>query len=297
MKVGKGGEGGAARINSLVVAERSVQRHGSGHGPSTQWKSPGTIVKGTGKRCASVKTWHRNKLLVNLDEDGLDVEIPVHKPALHSSAAGDVTDVRARHGSCLHPLPRSVGPLQRIAMSLLDKVIAAVVPEPTPEERAETRAKARSLSGGTGWLAQVLDHHEQIDAALDAVRTASTPATRRAAQKWLGTLLTGHSMAEEAVLYPAMALGSHQTHATEAYAEQSGAKVQTAGLDELDPMSKDYLDKLEHLRLAVAMHVHREESDWFPELRKSGEAATQAKLSRRYKEEFERYMGAEQRPT
>ena len=181
-------------------------------------------------------------------------------------------------------------------MSLLDKVIAAVVPEPSPDERAECRAKARSLSGGSGWLAQVLDHHEQIEAAFDAVRNASNPTARRAAQKSLAALLTGHSLAEEAVLYPAMALGDHKAHSAEAYVEQSGAKVQTAGLDELEPMSKDYLDKLEHLRSAVAMHVYREESDWFPELRKSGEAVAQAKLSRRYKEEFDRYMGSETAP-
>jgi len=46
-------------------------------------------------------------------------------------------------------------------MSILDEVVAAVVPEPTAEERAECRRKARALSGGSGWLAQVLDHHEQ----------------------------------------------------------------------------------------------------------------------------------------
>lgn len=181
-------------------------------------------------------------------------------------------------------------------MSLLDKVIAAVVPEPTPQERAECRARARSLSGGSGWLAQVLDHHEQIEAAFDAVRNAASATSRRASQKWLATLLTGHSMAEEAVLYPAMALGSQKAHSAEAFSEQSAAKVHTAGLDELDPMSKDYLDKLEHLRSAVSMHVHREESEWFPELRKSSEAAAQAKLSRRYKEEFDRYLGDEVRP-
>lgn len=181
-------------------------------------------------------------------------------------------------------------------MSILDKVIAAVVPEPTPQERAEVRAKARALSGGSGWLSQVLDHHEQIDAAFVAVRTASNSTSRRAAQKWLGTLLTGHSIAEEAVLYPAMALRDHKAHSAEAYTEQSGAKVQTAGLDELEPMSDDYLDKLEHLRAAVAMHVYREESDWFPQLRKSGEAVAQTKLSRRYKEEFERYMGSDEAP-
>jgi iron-sulfur cluster repair protein YtfE (RIC family) len=192
--------------------------------------------------------------------------------------------------------PKSIGQHIEALMTLLDKVIAAVVPEPSPDKRADCRAKARSLSGGSGWLAQVLDHHEQIEAAFEAVREAASPTARRAAQKWLSTLLTGHSMAEEAVLYPAMALGDHKAHSTEAYTEQSGAKVQTAGLDELEPMSKDYLDKLEHLRSAVAMHVYREESDWFPELRKSGDAAAQSKLSRRYKEEFERYMGTDAAP-
>ena len=120
-------------------------------------------------------------------------------------------------------------------MSILDKVIAAVVPEPTPEARTKVRAEARALSGGSGWLAQVLDHHEQIDTAFEAVRTASSPTSRRAAQKWLGTLLTGHSIAEEAVLYPAMALGDHKAHSAEAYTEQSGAKVQTAGLMNWSP--------------------------------------------------------------
>lgn len=177
-------------------------------------------------------------------------------------------------------------------MSVLDKVIAAIVPEPSPEKRQEVRQKARSLAGNSGWLALVLDHHEQIDQAFEAVRLASGVNSRRDAQKRLATLLTGHSLAEETVLYPAMALGDHKAHSAEAYVEQSGAKVQIAGLDDLDPMSQDYLDKLEHLRSAVSMHVYREESDWFPELRKHGDSALQGKLSRRYKEEFERYVGA-----
>ena len=58
-------------------------------------------------------------------------------------------------------------------------------------------------------------------------------------------------------------------------------------------MSKDYLDKLDHLQSAVTMHVHWEERDWFPQLRKSGDATVQSKLSRQYKEEFERYMGSD----
>lgn len=177
-------------------------------------------------------------------------------------------------------------------MSLLDKVLATVTPEADDEERQAARAAARTLSGGSGWLAQVLDHHEQVEAAFVAVKDASAPTSRRAAQKKLATLLTGHSIAEETVLYPAMALTDQKSHSGEAYTEQSAAKVQTAALDDLDPMSEDYLDKLEHLRAAVAHHVFEEEHKWFPMLRKVEDATFQARLTKRYGEEFSRYMGS-----
>jgi 2-methylisocitrate lyase-like PEP mutase family enzyme len=177
-------------------------------------------------------------------------------------------------------------------MSVLDKIVAAVTPEASEEDKANARAKARTDAGGSGWLAQVLDHHEQIEQMFGAVKEASSANTRRAAQKQLAALLTGHSIAEEAVLYPAMALTDQKGHSGEAYTEQSAAKVQTAALEDLDPMSEDYLDKLEHLRAAVSHHVYEEEKEWFPKLREQ-DTAMQAKLSRRYREEFERYMGAE----
>jgi hemerythrin superfamily protein len=175
-------------------------------------------------------------------------------------------------------------------MSLLDKVVATLTPEPSPEKKAEARAKARAESGGSGWLAMVIDHHEQIDALFATIASASGQA-RRDAQRQLAVLLTGHSLAEESVLYPAMVMTDHKAHSSEAYVEQSGAKVQLAELDEMDPDSKDYADKLDHLRAAVTMHAYREESDWFPELRREGDAAMQSKLSRRFREEFERYTG------
>ncbi len=178
-------------------------------------------------------------------------------------------------------------------MSILDKVVAAVTPEASDEDRAEARAMARALAHGGGWLEMVLRHHEAIETAFEATRNAQSATGRRAAQKELATLLTGHSIAEEAALYPAMALSDQKGHSGEAYTEQSAAKVQTAALDDLEPMSQDYLDKLEHLRAAVAHHVYEEEKTWFPELRKISDSTLQSKLTRRYSEEFTRYMGAE----
>ena len=178
-------------------------------------------------------------------------------------------------------------------MSILDKVIAAVTPDPNDEDMQAARARARAAAAGSGWLSLTLDHHVQIEAAFDKVRDATSATGRRAAQKLLGAILTAHSIAEEAVIYPGMALTTQKGPSAEAYVEQSAAKVQMAALDDLDPMSQDYLDKLEHVRGAVAHHVCEEEGEWFPELRAQADTALQARMSKRYREEFERYMGAE----
>jgi len=178
-------------------------------------------------------------------------------------------------------------------MSLLDKVIAAVTPTETPEERLEARTKARAAAARAEWLRLVLAHHEEVERAFAAVAAAADASSRRRAQRWLQTLLTGHSIAEEAVLYPALALTDQKMHATAAYTEQSGAKVNLAALEMMDPMSQDYLDKLEHVRAAVEHHVYEEESTWYPKLAEHGEPAMHARLSARYKEEFDRYMGAD----
>jgi hemerythrin superfamily protein len=178
-------------------------------------------------------------------------------------------------------------------MSVIDKVIAAVTPPESDEERVQARARARSLAGSSGWLAMVLAHHVEIESAFDAVEMATSAASQRAAQKQLAVILTGHSNAEESVLYPALAQLGEKAHATKAYVEQSAAKVNMAELDALEPMSQDFLDKLEHIRGAVTHHMYEEESEWFPELKEKADAATQSRLSRRYREEVERYLGAE----
>lgn len=50
-------------------------------------------------------------------------------------------------------------------MSIVDKVIAAVTPPESEEERSEARAKARALATPGSWLSQVLDHHLQVETA------------------------------------------------------------------------------------------------------------------------------------
>jgi hemerythrin superfamily protein len=180
-------------------------------------------------------------------------------------------------------------------MSILDKAIAAITPPESDQDRADARSKAEAAATPGDWLSAVLDHHRQIEAAFDTVARAPDASARLAAQKALGVLLTGHSIAEEVVLYPALA-AHHQTgHAELAYQEQSAAKMELGLLERLDPMSEDYLDKFEHIRGAVLHHVYSEEGTWFLELKQSLHADEQATLAERYNEEFERYMGSDAR--
>jgi hypothetical protein len=176
-----------------------------------------------------------------------------------------------------------------VIMSILDKVVAAVTPPESDEQRAEARAKARNAATDGDWLSLVLDHHRQIEAAFAAVKTATNVASRVVAHKRLALLLTGHSIAEEAVIYPALVKAHEEAHSTKAYTEQSAAKVQMALLENLEPMSQEYLDKLEHIRGAVAHHVYEEEGNWFVDLKKTLPPADQTKITFRYQEEFSRY--------
>ncbi|KKC24640.1 hemerythrin domain-containing protein [Sphingomonas sp. SRS2] len=178
-------------------------------------------------------------------------------------------------------------------MSFLDRIVAAVTPLESAEDRAAARHNARQAAEPGDWLSLVLDHHEQIEAAFEKARSTDDPAGRLAAQKELMIILTGHSNAEESVLYPAMADSGEKGSAGLAFEEQAMAKVQMALLEKLDPASQEWLDKLEHIRGAVTHHIYQEESHWLLELKRDAPAADQARLTARYAEEIARYEGAE----
>jgi hypothetical protein len=168
-------------------------------------------------------------------------------------------------------------------------MVAAVTPPESEEKRREARAKARAAAGPNDWLAQVLRHHEQIEALFGALRATQDVTSRLHALKELAQLLTGHANAEESVIYPALVHFDHKAHGMAGFAEQAGAKANLGELEYLDPMSSEFLDKLEHVRGAVAHHMYEEESDRFLDLRKLP-SSDQARLTARYMEEFDRYI-------
>lgn len=175
-------------------------------------------------------------------------------------------------------------------MSFLDKIVATVTPPESDETRVQARARALAETTPGDWLSQVIKHHQQIEQAFEDVRQAGEPSGRRQAQKQLSTLFLGHSNAEEAVLYPEMADTGHKAHAGLAYEEQAMTKVQFALLDKLEPMSQDYLDKLEHIRGAVTHHMYQEESSWLLDLKAEVPSERQHVLAERYQLEMSRYI-------
>jgi hypothetical protein len=206
----------------------------------------------------------------------------------YSHEEGCHADINAsRMRSCFHALLSA----KEILMSMLEKVVAAVTPTESEEARGQARRRAQATAAPGDWLALVLDHHRQIEAAFAAVKNARAAMERRLAQKWLGVLLTGHANAEESVLYPALALHDEKSHANTGYTEQAAVKTEMVALEELDAMSQEYLDELEHIRAAVAHHMYEEEGTWFLELKEKAPMLDQDKLTMRYKEEFERYIG------
>lgn len=142
-------------------------------------------------------------------------------------------------------------------MSILDKVIAAVTPPESEDARTDARAKAQAAASPGDWLSMVLEHHKHIETAFPAVKAPNNAGAQVAAQKKLAVILTGHSNAEESVLYPALAGANERGHATMAYTEQAAAKIQ--------------------------MRLLEKPSD-------------QLQLTQRYEEEFIRYVGTNVQP-
>ena len=176
-------------------------------------------------------------------------------------------------------------------MSVIDKIAAAIMPPESDEDRATARRNAEALAGPGDWLAAALDHHRQIEAAFAAALSGATADARTTSLKRLALVLTGHANAEEAVLYPAMADEGEKGGATMAYQEQAMAKFQMAKLELLDPMSKEWTEKLEHIQGAVQHHVFEEEGKWFPTLQQRLLPHERNHVTARFIEEFDRYIG------
>lgn len=174
-------------------------------------------------------------------------------------------------------------------MSVVDKVLAAVTPVEGARERVIARERARSSASAGDWLSLVLDHHVMIEAAFAAITLTTDAASRQAALRELSAVLTAHAVAEENVLYPALAHAHARGHAELAYEEQAEVKLELALLERLAPMGQEFLDRLDRIRESVAHHMFEEESKWFLEIKERLTLPDQDALGARYLDEFDRY--------
>lgn len=178
-------------------------------------------------------------------------------------------------------------------MAITEKVqsMVGITPIHSEEERERIRQEAQSKATAK-WFRAILEHHQQIEVPFDDLKNGATAAARAKVQKELTALLTGHSIAEEAIIYPFMKMETSSLDATHAYAEQSFAKIKLVELDSIpDKMSKEYNNKVDEICKAVTHHMIEEERDFFPDLQDKADATVNRKMTSHYHMEFDRYSG------
>ena len=122
-------------------------------------------------------------------------------------------------------------------MSIIAKVVAVVAPPESEEARLKARARAKGLAGKDDWLAMVLVHHQQTEAAFACVKQAADPPSRISRVNRVSTLLTGHSIPEEAAVYPALAKSMRKAMRKSGRGAIRG-KIATGLLEDLPPMPR-----------------------------------------------------------
>jgi hemerythrin superfamily protein len=171
-------------------------------------------------------------------------------------------------------------------MSFLDRIAAAVAPAATDQQRMEARQKLEQIAANEPFAQDILDQHRQIESLFEQAREGGTGAA--AIVEELALLLNAHSMAEEAVVYPAISDHSSKAHAGMAYEEHAMTKVQLAALQKLAPGSREWREKLDHIESAVQQHVYQEESSWLPDVIRYAPTEDRQRMSMEYRDYFER---------
>ncbi|GGQ07297.1 hemerythrin domain-containing protein [Streptomyces roseolilacinus] len=127
----------------------------------------------------------------------------------------------------------------------------------------------------------LMRQHGDIRNLFDEVESA-TGDERRDAFRRLVRLLAVHETAEEEVVHPFARrnLPGGDQVVDERLAEEREAKEVLASLEEADPDSPDFAERLRALRTAVQEHARAEERYEFTHIRRSGDAGRLAAMAR-----------------
>lgn len=111
----------------------------------------------------------------------------------------------------------------------------------------------------------IMSDHREVERLFDVLKTE--PSTRALNLPVLTTLLTAHSRAEEAEVYPAAADSGGAEDVEHSQKEHLEADQLLARLSETDPEAPEFDDRLHELVEAISHHVEEEETTVLPGMR------------------------------
>jgi hemerythrin superfamily protein len=122
-------------------------------------------------------------------------------------------------------------------------------------------------------VTQLLDQHEQVRAAIDAVAKTTTAESRQEAFDHLRELLARHETAEEMIVRPlTRRFDNGEAIASARMDEENKSKEVLAELEHLDIASVEFARTFEQFAKAVLEHALAEEAYEFPLLRRNLDA-------------------------
>jgi len=184
-------------------------------------------------------------------------------------------------------LPLGESPDTKAALTrrgLMAGLAAAATLSPLREATAQSR-----MAGGD-WLEMVKTQHTLISKTFDTMLEAgkSTFLKRETLEKALSYQLTAHSVAEENVLYPALARNGLVTESDKLYLDQAHAKVKNAELKLMSVKDESaWFAAVRALRDDVLKHAKQdEEAMLYPQLKAKLDAPANALLTREFEKQF-----------
>lgn len=151
---------------------------------------------------------------------------------------------------------------------------------------------ALAQAGGADWMAMVRAHHALIARSFEELLgdPGRTFLARDRLIQAIGYQLTAHSVAEENVIYPALAMAGMESPSDKLYLDQAHAKVMNAQMA-LNARTKrespDWLAPARALQAAVMRHaIEDEERSLYPQLVQKLSPEQNAFIADSYRRQF-----------
>lgn len=136
----------------------------------------------------------------------------------------------------------------------------------------------------------IMADHREVERLFGELK--SKPDQRALLLPTLASLLTAHSRAEEAEVYPAARTEAGETdEVAHSQEEHEEADALLAELVALDPLTAEFESKLDEVVKAVTHHVEEEESSVLPGMRKNLDEARLSELAEAFAQSRAEHLG------